>query len=263
MERGRVTRVVIIGAGNVASHIAPALDKVTEVTQVYSRNIANADEIASRLKNCQTTDDLARIIPDADVYIITVKDDAIAQVIADTPISDGLWLHTSGSIPVTVFKSLRRRYGVLYPLQTFSKGLPVDVSQVPFFIEGCDEATLYEIKALATLISRQVQVADSEQRRRLHIAAVFACNFANHLWTVADEILREAGYDFNVLRPLIQATLDKAVAASPFEGQTGPARRGDRQVIDSHLAMLDECHAPLYDQLTQSIINLYKSSTDE
>lgn len=263
MERGRVTRVVIIGAGNVASHIAPALDKVSEVAQVYSRNITNAYAIASRLKNCQATDDLAHIIPDADVYIITVKDDAIAQVIADTPASDGLWLHTSGSIPVTIFKNLRRRYGVLYPLQTFSKGLPVDVSQVPFFIEGCDETTQYEIKELALLMSRQVQVADSDQRRRLHVAAVFACNFTNHLWAVADEILQEAGYDFNVLRPLIQATLDKAVAASPVEGQTGPARRGDRRVIDSHIAMLDARHAPLYDQLTQSIINLYKSSADE
>ena len=263
MERRGVKRIVFIGSGNVATHLALALDKVTDVVQVYSRHLSSANELAVRMRACQAIDNPLQVTTDADIYIVSASDDAVAKIIDDISVSNGLWLHTSGSVPMSVFEGKRSDYGVLYPLQTFSKAVAVNVSRVPFFVEGSGDAVTAEITELAHLLSSKVSAADSRQRKMLHVAAVFACNFANHLWAVADEVLADAGYSFDVLVPLIEATLAKAAEISPLQGQTGPARRGDNDIITSHCAMLSQGRATLYKMLSQSIINQYKAEKDE
>ena len=244
----------MIGAGNVATHLAKALAGKHEIVQVFSRSMANAETLA-RATGCPCATNVpSRITADADFYIISVKDDAIASVIEQAPASNALWVHTSGSVPMSVFQGHRSRYGVLYPMQSFSKQVEVDFASVPLFVEGCDDATAAQVTALAQSLSRSVFPADSDTRRRLHIAAVFACNFANHMWALADDVLRDAGLPFSVMLPLIRSTVDKLAALSPAESQTGPARRLDYAVIQKHLAMLTgDCHS-VYDSITQSII---------
>lgn len=251
----------MIGAGNVATHLAKALSMQAEIVQVFSAHLNNAVTLASTLPAAIATDQIDRIVSDADCYIISIKDDAIAPLLEKTTSNNALWVHTSGSVPATVFASRFSRYGVLYPLQTFTRTVPVDITQVPFFIEGSSDDTTNEIRRLAQLMSPSVYEADSEIRKQIHIAAVFACNYANHLWAIADEILGNVNLPFSILLPLIRATIDKAVATSPAEGQTGPARRGDIRILDSHIDMLPTDKAKIYRTLADSIINKYNSTT--
>lgn len=250
-------RIVIIGSGNVATHIAKTLDGTHEIAQIASRNEQHAQRLAEALgRPVATTTEMNQIIDDADAYIISVNDDSIASVVRSTPQS-GLWMHTSGSVGMEVFDGYKQHHGVLYPLQTFSREIEVDMSQVPIFIEGNNETSLNGIKTIADSLSLHTYRADSEQRRQLHIAAVFGCNFANRMWAIADEILKNAGYDFTVMAPLLRATLDKAVQAGPLSGQTGPARRGDKQVMAAHLKSLDAEKAEIYRIISTSIFNEY------
>lgn len=250
-------RIVIFGAGNVATHLALALDKRHEIVQIVSRTHQHASQLAKRLSHAaEATTDIGQVKTDADIYIISVNDDSIAEIVSNTPDS-GLWLHTSGSVGIETFAKHKRRYGVLYPLQTFSQEVALDMSQVPLFIEGNNDDTVNETTRLAQSVSSHIYLADSTQRRQLHIAAVFACNFANRLWAISDTILRDAGYDFNVLSPLLQATLDKAALTGPLAGQTGPARRGDKHIIESHLKSLDGENADIYRLISKSIFNQY------
>ncbi len=250
-------RLVIFGSGNVATHIAKPLSLHHDIIQIVSRNPEHGDMLAKMIGgSVEMTTRLSEVRDDADAYIISVNDDSIAAIAADTP-ANGLWMHTSGSIGMEVFHGHKQHYGVLYPLQTFSRDIPVDMQKVPIFIEGNDSGSTVGIDALAKSISRHIYHADSSQRRQLHIAAVFACNFANRLWAIADDILKGAGYDFSVLSPLLKATLEKAERTSPAEGQTGPARRGDRQVMESHLKSLDTEKAEIYKIISKSIFNQY------
>ncbi len=251
-------RVVIIGAGNVATHLAKALSKSVVILQIFSRNKENADALASQLAETPiTTDNIDDIVSEADIYIVSIKDDAIKPLVDKIKANTALWVHTSGSVPMTVFSDKMKRYGVLYPLQTFSRDVDVDISEVPFFIEGSDVDAQKEISDLARLMSENIKIADSEQRRRIHVAAVFACNFSNHLWAIAEKILQEGGFDFDVLLPLLRVTLDKAGKISPAEGQTGPARRGDTGTMSRHLELLDSDTAEIYRLLSQNIMKQY------
>lgn len=247
-------RIAIIGAGNVASHLAGALDGVV---QIFSRHIENATALA-RLIGCSATDSLDRLA-DADVYIVSVKDDAIAGIAEAAPARcrEALWLHTSGSVDKSVFAGGFSRYGVLYPLQTFSKSVRLDMHEVPFFIEGSDAKTEEEIRKLALTVSPTVVSADSRLRTQIHMAAVFACNFSNYMYTLADEVLRRNGLPFSVLKPLLAETLRKAVEASPEVSQTGPAARGDRSVIAKHKALLSDEHREIYEIMSNAIIKRY------
>ena len=248
-------RVVIIGSGNVATSLAHGLATRCEVAQIYSRQLAHAQELATAIGCPNATSDLQALVPDADAYIIAVRDDAIADVIAATPDNGALWVHTSGSKPVSLFEGHRLHYGVLYPMQSFSRQMVVPLDEVHFFIEANDAEVLADVRRLGELISHHVTDADSEQRRRLHVAAVFSCNFANHLWTLADEVLADAGLSFDAMKPLIRTTVEKLDRLAPAQSQTGPAMRHDTQVIASHLAMLDGDKREIYDLLSQSIMN--------
>ena len=251
-------RVVIIGSGNVATSLAHGLVARCEVAQIYSRQLAHAQVLADAVGCKNATDDLTALVPDADAYIIAVRDDAIADVIAATPDNDALWVHTSGSKPIDLFAGHRSRYGVLYPMQSFSRQVVTPLDEVHFFIEACDTTTLSDVLTLGELLSCNVHEASSDQRRQLHVAAVFCCNFANHLWTLADEVLTEAGLPFDAMKPLIRTSVEKLDHLTPAQSQTGPAVRHDTQVIDSHLAMLDGDKRDIYRMLTDSIINRTK-----
>lgn len=246
---------VIIGAGNVATHLAHALAERCHVAQIYSHTATNAALLAQSIGCRNYTADLGCITADADLYIISVKDDAIEAVVAAIPDNGALWLHTSGSKSINVFAEHRSQYGVIYPMQSFVKQIPVDFSKVPFFIEGSNDAATALTEQLAHALSEHVYHADSETRCRLHIAAVLCCNFPNHLWALAYDVLKPAGIPFNVMLPLIQTSVDKLSHVAPAETQTGPAIRRDYEILSKHLAMLSGDTHTIYDILSQSIIN--------
>ena len=169
----RTLKAAIIGSGNVATHLAKKLSESTIITQIYSRNIDNARTLALTT-GAEAIDDLSLLTKDADIYIISVKDDAIPDIAKQAGNSDALWVHTSGSVPMEALSSISPRYGVLYPMQTFSNEIDVDMEKVPVFIEGNDPESLDKIRLFAERISPNVREADSEARKKLHIAAVFA-----------------------------------------------------------------------------------------
>lgn len=248
-------RVVIIGSGNVATSLAHGLTGQCEVAQIYSRQLAQAQLLADAISCPVATDDLQALVPDADAYIIAVRDDAIADVIAAVPDNGALWVHVSGSKPISLFEGHRSRYGVMWPMQSFSREVVSPLDEVHFFVEANDAAALNDLLALGNLLSCHVVEADSEKRRWLHVASVFSCNFANHMWTLADEVLTEAGLPFEAMLPLIRTTVDKLDRLSPAQSQTGPAIRHDSKVIDSHLEMLDGDKREIYALLSKSIMN--------
>ena len=239
----------------MATSLAHGLMARCEVVQIYSRQLPHAQALADAIGCPLANDDLMALVPDADAYIIAVRDDVIADVVAAVPDNGALWLHTSGSKGIDLFKGHRAHYGVLWPMQSFSREVVVALDDVHFFAEASDKKTLEHLMALGHLISHHVIEADSDKRRRLHVASVFSCNFANHMWTLADEVLGDAGLPFDALLPLIRTTVDKLSSLSPAKSQTGPAIRHDTQVLDSHLAMLDGDKREIYRLLSDSIMN--------
>lgn len=256
--------IVFIGAGNVASHLAPALERsgAGRVVQVYSRSLSSARALASKLKDASATDEVADIIPDADIYIVSLVDHAVADVLSRLPRNNALWLHTSGSLPMSVLDGMSDNIGVFYPLQTFSKGVEVDMSEVPLFIEGNTPEVAGRIRLMAEKVTPKVHYADGDLRKRMHIAAVFACNFTNYMFTVADDLLRRDGLSLEVLHPLLKETVRKALNGSPAQGQTGPAVRGDREVMEAHESMLDPELAEMYRMISEAIYNRHHQNQE-
>ncbi len=247
--------IVFLGSGNVATHIAPAIEQsgAGHVCQVYSRTRANARDLASKLISAEYTDNLSDIVPDADIYIISVKDDGILPIIKALQPNNALWLHTSGSVDMDVLSEVSSEYGVFYPMQTFSKNASLDMTQVPLFVEGVNQETENKIRRFAELIFTNVYHADSELRRKMHVAAVFSCNFTNYMWVIADELLRKEGLSFDVMKPLMEETLRKAFANPPEQGQTGPAVRGDEQIMRKHEALLPSSEREIYHLISSRI----------
>lgn len=256
--------IVFIGAGNVASHLAPALERsgAGRVVQVYSRSLSSARALASKLKDASVTDEVADIIPDADIYIVSLVDHAVVDVLSRLPRNNALWLHTSGSLPMSVLDGMSDNIGVFYPLQTFSKGVEVDMSEVPLFIEGNTPEVAGRIRLMAEKVTPKVHYADGDLRKRMHIAAVFACNFTNYMFTVADDLLGRDGLSLEVLHPLLKETVRKALNGSPAQGQTGPAVRGDREVMEAHESMLDPELAEMYRMISGAIYNRHHQNQE-
>lgn len=249
--------VVFIGSGNVATHLAREIEKchAGHISQVYSRNLDNARLLADKLESAEAINELSQIQSDADIYVISVKDDGIAELIEKLPSNNALWLHTSGSVPMEALSKLSSRYGVFYPMQTFSKNACLDMSEVPLFVEGVTNDIETEISDFASKIFQHVYHADSELRRKMHIAAVFSCNFTNYMWVIADELLQKEGLSFDIMRPLIKETLHKALTNSPEKGQTGPAIRGDKHIMEKHQALLPEPEREIYRLISTHIFN--------
>lgn len=253
-------KIVLIGAGNVATHLALAFQKSGQVViQVYSKQFENAVGLAKKL-NCGYTDSLKAIDKTADIYIIAVKDDAVAEVAEQLKLRGKIVAHTSGSVEMAVLKSSSSNYGVFYPLQTFSKSNKVNMRAVPLCLEASNSATLKTLSTLAECISNNVQRINSEQRRTIHLAAVFACNFSNHMYAIAETILKSNSLSLDILKPLIEETAKKIQHASPVEMQTGPAVRNDKKTMDSHLQLLGERkeYKKLYQLISKSITDLNK-----
>jgi predicted short-subunit dehydrogenase-like oxidoreductase (DUF2520 family) len=253
-------KVVCLGSGNVATHLASALKASgADLLQVYSKTLANALALASVL-NSQAIDDLQLLNRDADLYIVSINDDAIAPVISQIKALKGLVVHTSGATPLSVFEGQGiSRYGVLYPLQTFSKSRLIDFSTVPLCLEAGTTDDLQTLHQLASRLGNLVYEVNSENRKLLHLAAVFACNFSNHLYHLSASLLDHKNLSFDLLKPLILETAAKVQSANPYEVQTGPARRGDEATINRHLALLQDEPAltDIYETLSKSIKKTY------
>lgn len=253
-------RIVVIGAGNVATHLGMALGR--RVVQVWSRTVGHAQRLAALIGGqCGVALSLGDIVDDAALYVVAVSDDAIAGVARQMRGRHGLWVHTSGSTPADVLEGVGDAHGVLYPLQTFSREARLDMSRVPIFVEATTSEAVATLRATAALFTTHIHEADSARRRRLHIAAVYACNFANYMWLKADQLLAAEGLGLREFAPMIEATLEKAMTIGPWAGQTGPARRGDRTVVAAHEAMLPESDRQLYMQLSDAIFNHFNQPT--
>lgn len=250
-------RLVWIGAGNVATQLGTALASAGhETLQVYSRTAVSAASLAARL-GCACTTDVEQIMPGADVYLFSVKDSVLEELVARVAprVGDGLCLHTAGSMPLSVFTGRAVRYGVLYPMQTFSRNRAVDFRDIPCFVEASDAVTLEQVKALAGTVSGRVVEMDSARRRYLHLAAVFACNFTNHCYAMAERILAAQDIPFDVMLPLVDETARKVHELPPHDAQTGPAVRFDENVMARHLELLDGTpeYADIYRMMSEGI----------
>lgn len=247
-------KIVFIGAGNLATRLSLGMQRVgMSVKQVYSHTSHHAEELARKL-SCPWTIMPEEIITDADLYIFSLKDSVLQEIIARVKPNNGLWIHTAGSMSMQVFEGYTSRFGVLYPLQTFSKNREVPFDIIPFFLEANSEKDEKMLNKIASALSERVQFASSEKRKSLHLAAVFACNFTNHIYALAEKILQEQNIPFNVLLPLIDETAAKIHCMTPIKAQTGPAIRYDKNVIDKHLTMLpDPEMKAIYQLISQSI----------
>ncbi len=231
-------KVVLIGAGRVAFHLAKAINYTgRKIVQVYSRHLSNARELAA-VYQADFTDEINNLDASADIYIIAISDDAIAGVANQLAVADKMVVHTSGSTPMNALKPASANYGVLYPLQSFAVNANIDFTKVPLCIEACNPSAEENLLQLAHSLSNDVRRIDSDRRMQIHIAAVFANNFTNSMYLMAQEILAEREVDFDVLMPLIEETTRKLQHQNPHEAQTGPARRADNGIIRKHLEHL-------------------------
>jgi len=231
------------------------------ISSIVSRNEENGRALARRF-NARWSDRLV-FSDDCDLIIAAVPDNSLAMVLADiTCSSDTVVVHTAGSYSTDIFPAIRKRKGVLYPLQTFTKGRDISLSGVPFFIEASDGEVFHLLDELVLSVGGKVHDATASERKMLHLAAVFACNFVNHNLTVASRIAGLAGFGFQVLEPLLRETIEKACENGPENSQTGPAARNDTQTISGHLELLS--FAPelkdIYISTTGSIMNQRKDT---
>ena len=249
-------KVVVIGSGNVAQHLIEVLLRATEIdlVQAFARK---PNHLSYLLPETKITADYQKIIQ-ADVYIISVSDNAIVEVAAQLPFENRLVVHTSGSSELSILDSKNRK-GVFYPLQTFTKGKAIDFSPIPICLEAENEADYQLLSKMGHSISKKVFAINSEQRKSLHVAAVFVCNFVNHLYQIGEDICKDNKVPFEVLHPLIQETAHKIMTLSPVNAQTGPALRNDTKTIAKHINFLENPeYKNVYQLLTQSIQHVKK-----
>lgn len=254
--------IVLIGSGSVATHLGLALQsKGIVIKQVFSRNSENARNLADKLGTTYI-DDIEDLYMDADIYIYALKDSALKTVLRKMEIPNGVHVHTAGSIPMSDFEGFTSRYGVFYPLQSFSIQKTVDFSNIPICIEACDAEVQQILYALAKLLTDKIYTINSEQRKKLHLAAVFACNFTNYMYDIASQILDDSDIQFEIIQPLIAETAEKIKTLSPFDAQTGPAVRFDETTIARHLHMLNKTPeiSKIYSILSKEIHSRHKSS---
>jgi len=226
-------KVVLIGQGNVASHLATAFDAATnlELVKVNSRHLEK--------------------IPSSDITVIAVSDDAIKEVSCKLENREGVIVHTSGTVAMNAIHQQKK--GVFYPLQSFTKGTIVDFSKIPFCLEAANAGDLELLETVTTSIGGKSYHITTEQRKKLHVAAVFVNNFTNHMYAQGKSICDEHNVPFEILHPLIEETAKKIQLISPVDAQTGPAKRNDAQTIKNHLEQLNSQQQEMYQLLTKSI----------
>jgi predicted short-subunit dehydrogenase-like oxidoreductase (DUF2520 family) len=253
-------KIAILGSGNVAWHLAPALeDAGHEITEVYSRELKNGLSITERLYSAEPKTDLDFSESTAEIFILAVKDSAIPEIADQVILPEGsILVHTSGTQPLEILGYSSASYtGILYPLQSFTKDRKLDFSEVPFLLESEDEETKQKLKKLAKSLSPQLYVIRSKDRKAIHVAAVFASNFSNHMIRIAEEIMGRQGVDFEMIKPLIIETISKSLQIGAKNAQTGPAIREDYDTLEDHHQFLsyNEQLAEIYRLISQDIMD--------
>jgi len=245
--------IVLLGTGNLASHLFTAINKTPgfQIIQVYNHNYRSLESF-SQIPVTTQFDEILK----ADIYLISIKDDQISRVSENLESNGSLVIHTAGGKPMEILNS-HERTGVFYPLQTFSKNKKMNFQDIPICLEATSESDLQILEELAGELRAKVYRIDSAQRKSLHVAAVFVSNFVNYLYTEGEQICRANQIPFEILLPLIKETAHKAGIMSPYDAQTGPALRNDKQVIEGHLAQLTTQQKEIYTLLTHSIQNLH------
>lgn len=253
--------VTLIGSGNLATNLGHALkDAGVGILQIYSRTDEHARRLADELGVAAYSSHIADINEESDIYIVAVKDDVLQEVMQDLfkHLPRQLIVHTAGSMPM-ISQRREMRSGVFYPMQTFSRQRIVPFAHIPIFIEASHEDDLQTLQALAERLSDSVYKLSSDDRRWLHVAAVFCCNFTNHMAALSARILSRHGIPFRVMLPLMEETVAKLHQLPPQEAQTGPACRGDEAVMQKHTSLLrkdgEKFLAQLYEQISKSIQN--------
>ena len=244
-------KIVLLGAGNVGTHLYRALNNKEgiQIIQWYNRSLHHLEKESTSFPITQDLNDIV----DADLYLISVSDTAIQRFSKVLEDKNGLIVHTAGSVSMDVLGTHQNR-GIFYPLQTFSKNKEVDFSQIPLCLEANTEENINLLKRVAHTIGGPIHLIDSIQRKALHVAAVFVNNFTNHLYTIGEDLCKEHKVPFSVLQPLIAETADKIKYLPPSRAQTGPAARGDQKILEDHLQYLTkESHQKLYQLISASI----------
>lgn len=248
-------QIVVIGAGNVATHFAHAFSSNGDkIVQIYSRTIESAHCLAEQF-GVGYTNNLACLKTDADIYIFAISDDALFDVALDLKLKDKICFHTSGTVPMDVLAPVTKNYGVVYVPQTFVKYMAMDYSRLPFCIEAANTATLEVLQKMVSNISPKIYTIDGEQRRYLHLASVFANNFGNCINAMAQQIMEQHNLSFEIIHPLIEETARKIQYGNLWNLQTGPAKRGDNGTLDKHRRLLvdNPKYLEAYNVLTQII----------
>lgn len=248
--------ISLIGAGNVATHLYKAFKNCPETTvnEWFCRDLK---QLAPYKDEVSLTNDL-KTLKESDLYIIAVSDDAIESVSSALDFENRLVVHTSGSVSLYDIDMKHYNRGVFYPLQSFSKAVDLDFSEVPICYEALRKEDNKLLKKLSDALGCKSYKVNSHQRRALHLSAVFANNFTNQIYRIAHEICEADGAEFDILKPLIKETARKIEDVSPYRAQTGPAKRGDKKTINKHIKMLDnDLHKEIYKLMTKSIKNTY------
>ncbi len=255
--------ISIVGAGNLGTHLALHLENTGHhVQEIFSRNAEKAQALLDKLYSATYQDHLDFTGSESDIFILAVADQALEEISSEIQLPpNSIILHTSGSMSMQSLSTGGEK-GVLYPLQTFSLARKIDFKQVPILIEGSSVATTDTVRRLARSLSGLVSEVNSEQRFRIHLAAVFASNFTNHLLYVSENLLAREKLSFELLKPLITETINKALENGPATTQTGPAKRGDLEVLDQHMQFLkgDEAVAAIYKSISQHILDKYTTA---
>ncbi|MBE9469090.1 MAG: DUF2520 domain-containing protein [Bacteroidetes bacterium] len=244
--------IVFIGAGNLATNLSIAFKKAGySILQVYSRTEKSARELSKKI-NCDYTIDINKL-KKADIYFFAVGDKVIKKLLESNNFENKFIVHTAGSVSIDVFKDKSNNYGVFYPIQTFSKERIVDFKNIPICIEANNRDSQKLLENIVNSISDDLRIINSEQRKLIHLTAVFACNFVNHLYSISSDILKKGNISFDILKPLIIETANKIIDNDPKCAQTGPAVRNDNQTIEKHLKMLND----------DNLKNIYKLFSDD
>jgi len=244
--------ILLIGSGNIATHLALNIDiEKYHIVQIFGRSKVNTKSLAKKINSDWTID--PKKIKKADITIIAINDDSIKNILTALP--NNATVHTSGSTSIDVFKGHFEDYGVLYPLQTFNKDVDLNLKTVPFFIEANNQKFEKDLNELSNSFSKNTHLLDSFKRKQLHIAAVFACNFSNHMLAIAKNLVEKENINYSLLLPLIKQTLSKIENLNPNDTQTGPAIRNDKLIVNEHINSIREDNLKeIYSLISQNII---------
>lgn len=262
-KKDKLKSVTLIGAGNIAWHLGHALfEKGIRIDKIINRNPESGSKLATELGTLYTAEFIATNEA-SDFTILAISDSCLKDIINEIDPSQTILVHTSGSVSIDAFQGKAEKYGVFYPVQTFTKYHKIDFTNIPVCIEASDPETLGNLSGLAAMISNRVHVTDSEMRRTIHLAGVMVNNFTNHIIARAYDLLNENGIDREIMDSLIEETFYKLKSIEPKDAQTGPARRKNMQIIEEHLKLI--AHDPvlknLYQSISESIIAYYSSNS--